>query len=278
MLYYDKLSREVVDDPNKVNIDQRSMETLVENYKDKLDNKEGVLIYDEDINSLVYKEYIVLLGVNKNAPESWTRLNEAEESEYYTTVNIKITEFNKYDEIRKDRNKIVTYKLDEGFRIFDVPEGCIYDNKTHSVIKFIPPFRKINLDTTSVENVIMYDGILFEYDNKTYKLPFRVEDQIYFNNLMTVLNTDSSAVHSTKLYNNLPIRNSDEYIMIDATVEFCANVLNEMLKWRNKLKAEVANYVIEYDSVSIENEDILTLMSKPANYIKTIQTRINENK
>ena len=95
---------------------------------------------------------------------------------------------------------------------------------------------------------------------------------------MTVLNTDSSAVHSTKLYDNLPIRNSDEYIMIDATVEFCANVLNEMLKWRNKLKAEVANYVIEYDSVSIENEDILKRMTEPANYIKTIQTRINENK
>ena len=96
MLYYDKLSREVVDDPNKVNIDQRSMETLVEKYKDKLDNKEGVLMYDEDINSLVYKEYIVLLGVNKNAAEQWTRLNEREESQYFTTVEIPLSLFKKY--------------------------------------------------------------------------------------------------------------------------------------------------------------------------------------
>ena len=278
MLYYDKLTREIMDDPNKIVIDGKAMASLVEKYKDKLDKKEGVLVFDESINALIYNEYMVHLGVNKFAPESWTRLNEVEESEYFTTVTIKISEFNKYDEIRKDRNKMVTYKLDEGFRVFDVPDGYIYDNKTHSVIKFIPPFRKINLDTTSVENVIMYDGILFEYANKTYKLPFRVEDQIYFNNLMTVLNTDPSTVHSTKLYDNLPMRNSDEYIMIDATVEFCTNVLNEMLKWRNKLKAEVANYVIEYDSISIENKDILTRMSEPSNYIKTIQTRINENK
>lgn len=278
MLYYDKLTKDVIDDPNKIVIDEKAMTSLIEKYKDKLDKKEGVLVFDESINALIYNEYMVHLGVNKFAPESWTRLNEVEESDYFTTVDIKLSEFNKYDEIRRDRNKIVTYKLDEGFRVFDVPEGYIYDNKTHSVIKFIPPFRKINLDTAYVENVIMYDGILFEYNNKTYKLPFRVEDQIYFNNLMTVLNADSSTIHSTKLYDNLPIRNSDEYIMIDATVEFCANVLNEMLKWRNKLKAEVANYVIEYDSVSIENEDILTRMSEPANYIKTIQTRINENK
>ena len=278
MLYYDKLTKDVIDDPNKIVIDEKAMTSLIEKYKDKLDKKEGVLVFDESINALIYNEYMVHLGVNKFAPESWTRLNEVEESDYFTTVDIKLSEFNKYDEIRKDRNKIVTYKLDEGFRVFDVPDGYIYDNKTHSVIKFIPPFRKIILDTTSVENVIMYDGILFEYDNETYKLPFRVEDQIYFNNLMTVLNADPSTVHSTKLYDNLPIRNSDEYIMIDATVEFCTNVLNEMLKWRNKLKAEVANYVIEYDSISIENEDILTRMSEPSNYIKTIQTRINENK
>ena len=147
MLYYDKLTREVVDDPNKVNIDQRSMETLVEKYKDKLDNKEGVLMYDEDINSLVYKEYIVLLGVNKNAAEQWTRLNEREESQYFTTVEIPLSLFKKYDDMRKKENTVVTYTLDKGFEVFDVPQGYIYDNKEHVVVKFELPFRKVILDT-----------------------------------------------------------------------------------------------------------------------------------
>ena len=276
MLYYDKLTREVVDDPNKVNIDQRSMETLVEKYKDKLDNKEGVLMYDEDINSLVYKEYIVLLGVNKNAAEQWTRLNEREESQYFTTVEIPLSLFKKYDDMRKKENTVVTYTLDKGFEVFDVPQGYIYDNKEHVVVKFELPFRKVILDTETVINNIFYDGILFDYNNVTYKLPFRLEDQQYFTNLL-LANPESIDI---KFYKNSGLRNSSEFTIInianltdsEATIK---SIVNTMTVWSSKLKNEVSNYIVEYDGVSLEDKERLTKLSNVEYYVNEIQKRIN---
>ena len=276
MLYYDKLTREVVDDPNKVNIDQRSMETLVEKYKDKLDNKEGVLMYDEDINSLVYKEYIVLLGVNKNAAEQWTRLNEREESQYFTTVEIPLSLFKKYDDMRKKENTVVTYTLDKGFEVFDVPQGYIYDNKEHVVVKFELPFRKVILDTETVINNIFYDGILFDYNNVTYKLPFRLEDQQYFTNLL-LANPGSIDI---KFYKNSGLRNSSEFTIInianltdsEATIK---SIVNTMTIWSSKLKNEVNKYIVEYDGISLEDKERLTKLSKVEYYVNEIQKRIN---
>ena len=276
MLYYDKLTREVVDDPNKVNIDQRSMETLVEKYKDKLDNKEGVLMYDEDINSLVYKEYIVLLGVNKNAAEQWTRLNEREESQYFTTVEIPLSLFKKYDDMRKKENTVVTYTLDKGFEVFDVPQGYIYDNKEHVVVKFELPFRKVILDTETVINNIFYDGILFDYNNVTYKLPFRLEDQQYFTNLLLA----SPESIDIKFYKNSGLRNSSEFTIInianltdsEATIK---SIVNTMTIWSSKLKNEVSNYIVEYDGVSLEDKERLTKLSNVEYYVNEIQKRIN---
>lgn len=276
MLYYDKLTREVVDDPNKVNIDQRSMETLVEKYKDKLDNKEGVLMYDEDINSLVYKEYIVLLGVNKNAAEQWTRLNEREESQYFTTVEIPLSLFKKYDDMRKKENTVVTYTLDKGFEVFDVPQGYIYDNKEHVVVKFELPFRKVILDTETVINNIFYDGILFDYNNITYKLPFRLEDQQYFTNLLLA----SPESIDIKFYKNSGLRNSSEFTIInianltdsEATIK---SIVNTMTVWSSKLKNEVSNYIVEYDGVSLEDKERLTKLSNVEYYVNEIQKRIN---
>lgn len=276
MLYYDKLTREVVDDPNKVNIDQRSMETLVEKYKDKLDNKEGVLMYDEDINSLVYKEYIVLLGVNKNAAEQWTRLNEREESQYFTTVEIPLSLFKKYDDMRKKENTVVTYTLDKGFEVFDVPQGYIYDNKEHVVVKFELPFRKVILDTETVINNIFYDGILFDYNNVTYKLPFRLEDQQYFTNLL-LANPGSIDI---KFYKNSGLRNSSEFTIInianltdsEATIK---SIVNTMTVWSSKLKNEVNKYIVEYDGISLEDKERLTKLSKVEYYVNEIQKRIN---
>lgn len=276
MLYYDKLSREVVDDPNKVNIDQRSMETLVEKYKDKLDNKEGVLMYDEDINSLVYKEYIVLLGVNKNAAEQWTRLNEREESQYFTTVEIPLSLFKKYDDMRKKENTVVTYTLDKGFEVFDVPQGYIYDNKEHVVVKFELPFRKVILDTETVINNIFYDGILFDYNNVTYKLPFRLEDQQYFTNLLLA----SPESIDIKFYKNSGLRNSSEFTIInianltdsEATIK---SIVNTMTVWSSKLKNEVNKYIVEYDGISLEDKERLTKLSKVEYYVNEIQKRIN---
>ena len=276
MLYYDKLSREVVDDPNKVNIDQRSMETLVENYKDKLDNKEGVLMYDEDINSLVYKEYIVLLGVNKNAAEQWTRLNEREESQYFTTVEIPLSLFKKYDDMRKKENTVVTYTLDKGFEVFEVPQGYIYDNKEHVVVKFELPFRKVILDTETVMNNIFYDGILFDYNNVTYKLPFRLEDQQYFTNLL-LANPGSIDI---KFYKNSGLRNSSEFTIInianltdsESTIK---SIVNTMTIWSSKLKNEVNKYIVEYDGISLEDKERLTKLSNVKYYVNEIQKRIN---
>ena len=276
MLYYDKLTREVVDDPNKVNIDQRSMETLVEKYKDKLDNKEGVLMYDEDINSLVYKEYIVLLGVNKNAAEQWTRLNEREESQYFTTVEIPLSLFKKYDDMRKKENTVVTYTLDKGFEVFDVPQGYIYDNKEHVVVKFELPFRKVILDTETVINNIFYDGILFDYNNVTYKLPFRLEDQQYFTNLLLA----SPESIDIKFYKNSGLRNSSEFTIInianltdsESTIK---SIVNTMTVWSSKLKNEVSNYIVEYDGVSLEDKERLTKLSNVEYYVNEIQKRIN---
>ena len=276
MLYYDKLTREVVDDPNKVNIDQRSMETLVEKYKDKLDNKEGVLMYDEDINSLVYKEYIVLLGVNKNAAEQWTRLNEREESQYFTTVEIPLSLFKKYDDMRKKENTVVTYTLDKGFEVFDVPQGYIYDNKEHVVVKFELPFRKVILDTETVINNIFYDGILFDYNNVTYKLPFRLEDQQYFTNLLLA----SPESIDIKFYKNSGLRNSSEFTIInianltdsEATIK---SIVNTMTIWNSKLKNEVNKYIVEYDGISLEDKERLTKLSKVEYYVNEIQKRIN---
>lgn len=276
MLYYDKLTREVVDDPNKVNIDQRSMETLVEKYKDKLDNKEGVLMYDEDINSLIYKEYIVLLGVNKNAAEQWTRLNEREESEYFTTVEIPLSLFNKYDDMRKKENTVVTYVLDKGFEVFDVPQGYIYDNKEHVVVKFELPFRKVMLDTETMVNNIFYDGILFDYNNVTYKLPFRLEDQQYFTNLLLA----SPESIDIKFYKNSGLRNSSEFTIInianlndsEATIK---SIVNTMTVWNSKLKNEVNKYIVEYDGVSLEDKERLTKLSNVEYYVNEIQKRIN---
>ena len=276
MLYYDKLSREVVDDPNKVNIDQRSMETLVEKYKDKLDNKEGVLMYDEDINSLVYKEYIVLLGVNKNAAEQWTRLNEREESQYFTTVEIPLSLFKKYDDMRKKENTVVTYTLDKGFEVFDVPQGYIYDNKEHVVVKFELPFRKVILDTETVINNIFYDGILFDYNNVTYKLPFRLEDQQYFTNLLLA----SPESIDIKFYKNSGLRNSSEFTIInianltdsEATIK---SIVNTMTVWNSKLKNEVNKYIVEYDGISLEDKERLTKLSNVEYYVNEIQKRIN---
>ena len=276
MLYYDKLSREVVDDPNKVNIDQRSMETLVEKYKDKLDNKEGVLMYDEDINSLVYKEYIVLLGVNKNAAEQWTRLNEREESQYFTTVEIPLSLFKKYDDMRKKENTVVTYTLDKGFEVIDVPQGYIYDNKEHVVVKFELPFRKVILDTETVINNIFYDGILFDYNNVTYKLPFRLEDQQYFTNLLLA----SPESIDIKFYKNSGLRNSSEFTIInianltdsEATIK---SIVNTMTVWNSKLKNEVNKYIVEYDGISLEDKERLTKLSKVEYYVNEIQKRIN---
>ncbi len=276
MLYYDKLSREVVDDPNKVNIDQRSMETLVENYKDKLDNKEGVLMYDEDINSLVYKEYIVLLGVNKNAAEQWTRLNEREESQYFTTVEIPLSLFKKYDDMRKKENTVVTYTLDKGFEVFEVPQGYIYDNKEHVVVKFELPFRKVILDTETVINNIFYDGILFDYNNVTYKLPFRLEDQQYFTNLL-LANPGSIDI---KFYKNSGLRNSSEFTIInianltdsESTIK---SIINTMTIWSSKLKNEVNKYIVEYDGISLEDKERLTKLSNVEYYVNEIQERIN---
>ena len=276
MLYYDKLTREVVDDPNKVNIDQRSMETLVEKYKDKLDNKEGVLMYDEDINSLVYKEYIVLLGVNKNAAEQWTRLNEREESQYFTTVEIPLSLFKKYDDMRKKENTVVTYTLDKGFEVFDIPQGYIYDNKEHVVVKFELPFRKVILDTETMVNNIFYDGILFDYNNVTYKLPFRLEDQQYFTNLLLA----SPESIDIKFYKNSGLRNSSEFTIInianltdsEATIK---SIVNTMTVWNSKLKNEVSNYIVEYDGVSLEDKERLTKLSNVEYYVNEIQKRIN---
>ena len=276
MLYYDKLSREVVDDPNKVNIDQRSMETLVENYKDKLDNKEGVLMYDEDINSLVYKEYIVLLGVNKNAAEQWTRLNEREESQYFTTVEIPLSLFKKYDDMRKKENTVVTYTLDKGFEVFEVPQGYIYDNKEHVVVKFELPFRKVILDTETVMNNIFYDGILFDYNNVTYKLPFRLEDQQYFTNLL-LANPGSIDI---KFYKNSGLRKSSEFTIInianltdsESTIK---SIVNTMTIWSSKLKNEVNKYIVEYDGISLEDKERLTKLSNVKYYVNEIQKRIN---
>lgn len=276
MLYYDKLTREVVDDPNKVNIDQRSMETLVEKYKDKLDNKEGVLMYDEDINSLVYKEYIVLLGVNKNAAEQWTRLNEREESQYFTTVEIPLSLFKKYDDMRKKENTVVTYTLDKGFEVFDVPQGYIYDNKEHVVVKFELPFRKVILDTETMVNNIFYDGILFDYNNVTYKLPFRLEDQQYFTNLLLA----SPESIDIKFYKNSGLRNSSEFTIInianltdsEATIK---SIVNTMTVWNSKLKNEVNKYIVEYDGISLEDKERLTKLSKVEYYVNEIQKRIN---
>lgn len=276
MLYYDKLTREVVDDPNKVNIDQRSMETLVEKYKDKLDNKEGVLTYDEDINSLVYKEYIVLLGVNKNAAEQWTRLNEREESQYFTTVEIPLSLFKKYDDMRKKENTVVTYTLDKGFEVFDVPQGYIYDNKEHVVVKFELPFRKVILDTETVINNIFYDGILFDYNNVTFKLPFRLEDQQYFTNLLLA----SPESIDIKFYKNSGLRNSSEFTIInianltdsEATIK---SIVNTMTIWSSKLKNEVNKYIVEYDGISLEDKEGLTKLSKVEYYVNEIQKRIN---
>ena len=276
MLYYDKLTREVVDDPNKVNIDQRSMETLVEKYKDKLDNKEGVLMYDEDINSLVYKEYIVLLGVNKNAAEQWTRLNEREESQYFTTVEIPLSLFKKYDDMRKKENTVVTYTLDKGFEVFDVPQGYIYDNKEHVVVKFELPFRKVILDTETVINNIFYDGILFDYNNVTFKLPFRLEDQQYFTNLLLA----SPESIDIKFYKNSGLRNSSEFTIInianltdsEATIK---SIVNTMTVWSSKLKNEVNKYIVEYDGISLEDKERLTKLSNVEYYVNEIQKRIN---
>ena len=276
MLYYDKLTREVVDDPNKVNIDQRSMETLVEKYKDKLDNKEGVLMYDEDINSLVYKEYIVLLGVNKNAAEQWTRLNEREESQYFTTVEIPLSLFKKYDDMRKKENTVVTYTLDKGFEVFDVPQGYIYDNKEHVVVKFELPFRKVILDTETMVNNIFYDGILFDYNNVTFKLPFRLEDQQYFTNLLLA----SPESIDIKFYKNSGLRNSSEFTIInianltdsEATIK---SIVNTMTVWSSKLKNEVNKYIVEYDGISLEDKERLTKLSKVEYYVNEIQKRIN---
>ena len=276
MLYYDKLSREVVDDPNKVNIDQRSMETLVEKYKDKLDNKEGVLMYDEDINSLVYKEYIVLLGVNKNAAEQWTRLNEREESQYFTTVEIPLSLFKKYDDMRKKENTVVTYTLDKGFEVFDVPQGYIYDNKEHVVVKFELPFRKVILDTETMVNNIFYDGILFDYNNVTYKLPFRLEDQQYFTNLLLA----SPESIDIKFYKNSGLRNSSEFTIInianltdsESTIK---SIVNTMTVWSSKLKNEVNKYIVEYDGINLEDKERLTKLSKVEYYVNEIQKRIN---
>ena len=276
MLYYDKLTREVVDDPNKVNIDQRSMETLVENYKDKLDNKEGVLMYDEDINSLVYKEYIVLLGVNKNAAEQWTRLNEREESQYFTTVEIPLSLFKKYDDMRKKENTVVTYTLDKGFEVFDVPQGYIYDNKEHVVVKFELPFRKVILDTETMVNNIFYDGILFDYNNVTFKLPFRLEDQQYFTNLLLA----SPESIDIKFYKNSGLRNSSEFTIInianltdsEATIK---SIVNTMTVWSSKLKNEVNKYIVEYDGISLEDKERLTKLSNVEYYVNEIQKRIN---
>ena len=276
MLYYDKLTREVVDDPNKVNIDQRSMETLVEKYKDKLDNKEGVLMYDEDINSLVYKEYIVLLGVNKNAAEQWTRLNEREESQYFTTVEIPLSLFKKYDDMRKKENTVVTYTLDKGFEVFDVPQGYIYDNKEHVVVKFELPFRKVILDTETMVNNIFYDGILFDYNNVTYKLPFRLEDQQYFTNLLLA----SPESIDIKFYKNSGLRNSSEFTIInianltdsESTIK---SIVNTMTVWSSKLKNEVNKYIVEYDGINLEDKERLTKLSKVEYYVNEIQKRIN---
>ena len=277
MLYYDKLTREVVDDPNKVNIDQRSMETLVEKYKDKLDNKEGVLMYDEDINSLVYKEYIVLLGVNKNAAEQWTRLNEREESQYFTTVEIPLSLFKKYDDMRKKENTVVTYTLDKGFEVFEVPQGYIYDNKEHVVVKFELPFRKVILDTETMVNNIFYDGILFDYNNVTYKLPFRLEDQQYFTNLLLA----SPESIDIKFYKNSGLRNSSEFTIInianltdsEATIK---SIVNTMTIWSSKLKNEVNKYIVEYDGISLEDKERLTKLSNVEYYVNEIQKRINQ--
>lgn len=276
MLYYDKLTREVVDDPNKVNIDQRSMETLVEKYKDKLDNKEGVLMYDEDINSLVYKEYIVLLGVNKNAAEQWTRLNEREESQYFTTVEIPLSLFKKYDDMRKKENTVVTYTLDKGFEVFDVPQGYIYDNKEHVVVKFELPFRKVILDTETMVNNIFYDGILFDYNNVTYKLPFRLEDQQYFTNLLLA----SPESIDIKFYKNSGLRNSSEFTIInianltdsESTIK---SIVNTMTIWSSKLKNEVNKYIVEYDGINLEDKERLTKLSNVEYYVNEIQKRIN---
>ena len=276
MLYYDKLTREVVDDPNKVNIDQRSMETLVEKYKDKLDNKEGVLMYDEDINSLVYKEYIVLLGVNKNAAEQWTRLNEREESQYFTTVEIPLSLFKKYDDMRKKENTVVTYTLDKGFEVFDVPQGYIYDNTEHVVVKFELPFRKVILDTETMVSNIFYDGILFDYNNVTYKLPFRLEDQQYFTNQLLA----SPESIDIKFYKNSGLRNSSEFTIInianltdsEATIK---SIVNTMTVWSSKLKNEVNKYIVEYDGINLEDKERLTKLSNVEYYVNEIQKRIN---
>ena len=98
---------------------------MIETYKEKIDKKEGVFVFDEEKSTLVYKEYIILLGVNKNAAEQWTRFNEREESEYFTTVEIPASLFFKYDEIRKRENTVVTYKLDEGFKVFDADGNLV---------------------------------------------------------------------------------------------------------------------------------------------------------
>ena len=276
MLYYNKLSREVVDDPNKVNIDQRSMETLVEKYKDKLDNKEGVLMYDEDINSLVYKEYIVLLGVNKNAAEQWTRLNEREESQYFTTVEIPLSLFKKYDDMRKKENTVVTYTLDKGFEVFDVPQGYIYDNKEHVVVKFLLPFKKTVLEANIVMDNLRYDGIIYKYNDVDYKLPFRLEDQQYFTNLLLAKpeNVD------IKFYTNLPLRDSSDFIIINISnlndsEETLKSIVNTMTLWSSKLKNEVSNYIVEYDGVSLEDKERLTKLSNVKYYVNEIQKRIN---
>ncbi len=276
MLYYDKLTREIMDDPNKVNIDPKVMTSLLETYKEKIDKKEGVFVFDEEKSTLVYKEYIILLGVNKNAPEQWTRFNEREESEYFTTVEIPASLFFKYDEIRKRENTVVTYKLDEGFKVFDVPAGYIYDNKLHSVVEFILPFKKTTLEVTDLMDNVRYDGIIYKYNDVDYKLPFRLEDQQYFTNLLLAKpeNVD------IKFYTNLPLRDSSDFIIInisnlndtDATLK---SIVNTMTLWNSKLKNEVLSYITEYDGISLEDETSLTILSSQSYYVNEIQKRIN---
>ena len=233
-------------------------------------------MYDEDINSLVYKEYIVLLGVNKNAAEQWTRLNEREESQYFTTVEIPLSLFKKYDDMRKKENTVVTYTLDKGFEVFEVPQGYIYDNKEHVVVKFELPFRKVILDTETVINNIFYDGILFDYNNVTYKLPFRLEDQQYFTNLL-LANPVSIDI---KFYKNSGLRNSSEFTIInianltdsESTIK---SIVNTMTIWSSKLKNEVNKYIVEYDGISLEDKERLTKLSNVEYYVNEIQKRIN---
>ena len=196
--------------------------------------------------------------------------------QYFTTVEIPLSLFKKYDDMRKKENTVVTYTLDKGFEVFDVPQGYIYDNKEHVVVKFELPFRKVILDTETVINNIFYDGMLFDYNNVTYKLPFRLEDQQYFTNLLLA----SPESIDIKFYKNSGLRNSSEFTIInianltdsESTIK---SIVNTMTVWSSKLKNEVSNYIVEYDGVSLEDKERLTKLSNVEYYVNEIQKRIN---